>query len=588
MSASRPEQQPTSVAAALDALLRPPRARTALRAAGLALIVAIACVRVAGTWAVFSATADESQHIAAGIEWWGRVDAVQHEPWRTVNPPLARIAVGLGPYLAGTRSMPFLRDTLYTGPGYERNLRLARPGILPFLALAIVLTWLVARRAYGEAAAWIAAVVVSCLPAVLGHAGLATTDVAFTATFLLALLALLRWVEQPTWRRALPGGLALGLAAATKFSVIVLPLFAVAAAVARRSLGPRPGTTRRMLVHAPVIALVAFAVVWASYRFAVAAPASLWQPAWLDDTLHACLPSDGRRHAAEWLLAHRLPAPAAFLALFELCGQEAPGRSTSYLLGQLTQDGFPAFFLIALAVKTPLPVLALAAFGFFALLFDRRDADARFRALAPVLAAAVFIAAVIRSRHNIGVRHVLPVMVLLATLAAHGAIAAWRSRRWRAAARVAAGAALAWIVVLPFAIGPDYFPWFNALAGKHPEHVLIDSDLDWGQDLFRLRRELHDRRIEHVNIAFFGASDLCRHGLPRLTWLPPRQPAHGWIAISQTFRHGLDGSYYRDGNPCDRSQLVGTFRPDTRQYDWLDAYQPVARVGASILLYDVP
>ncbi len=419
-----------------------PRAIKVLRVAALALIVAVACVRVARTWAVFSATADEPQHIAAGIEWWGRADVVQHEPWRTVNPPLARIAVGLGPYLAGTRSTPFLRDTLYTGPGYERNLLLSRPGVLPFLALTIVLTWVLARRAYGEATGWIAAVIVSCTPAILGHAGLATTDVAFTATFLLALLALLRWIEQPTWGRALLGGLAIGLAAATKFSALVLPAFALVAAVARRSLGPRPGSARRMLGHAPVMGLVAFAVVWAAYRFAVAAPASLWQAGWLDDTLHACLPSEGRRHAAEWLLAHRLPAPAAFLALFELCGQEAPGRSTSYLLGQLTQDGFPAFFLIALAVKTPLPVIALAAFGFFALVFNRGDAGARFRALAPVLAAAVFLAAVIRSRHNIGVRHVLPVMALLALPAAHGAVTAWRATRRRIAGRIAAGAAL--------------------------------------------------------------------------------------------------------------------------------------------------
>ena len=563
-----------------------PRAIKVLRVAALALIVAVACVRVARTWAVFSATADEPQHIAAGIEWWGRADVVQHEPWRTVNPPLARIAVGLGPYLAGTRSTPFLRDTLYTGPGYERNLLLSRPGVLPFLALTIVLTWVLARRAYGEATGWIAAVIVSCTPAILGHAGLATTDVAFTATFLLALLALLRWIEEPTWGRALLGGLAIGLAAATKFSALVLPAFALVAAVARRSLGPRPGSARRMLGHAPVMGLVAFAVVWAAYRFAVAAPASLWQAGWLDDTLHACLPSEGRRHAAEWLLAHRLPAPAAFLALFELCGQEAPGRSTSYLLGQLTQDGFPAFFLIALAVKTPLPVIALAAFGFFALVFNRGDAGARFRALAPVLAAAVFLAAVIRSRHNIGVRHVLPVMALLALPAAHGAVTAWRATRRRIAGRIAAGAALVWIVALPFAIAPDYFPWFNALAGRHPENVLIDSDLDWGQDLFRLERELRDRHLDQVYVAYFGASDICRHALPHLTWVRPRQPVRGWIAISQTFRHGIDGSYYRDGNPCDRSQMVGVFRPDTTQYDWLDAYQPVARVGASILLYD--
>src|SRR4029078_2716036 len=102
-----------------------------------------------------------------------------------------------------------------------------------------------------------------------------TTDVAFTATFLLAMLGLLRWIEQPTWGRALLGGLALGLpapahvsprplrlSARPRFSAVVLPLLAVVAAVARRSLGPRPGTARRMVVHAPAMALAAFVVVW--------------------------------------------------------------------------------------------------------------------------------------------------------------------------------------------------------------------------------------------------------------------------------------------------------------------------------------
>ena len=84
------------------------------------------------------------------------------------------------------------------------------------------------------------------------------------------------------------------------------------------------------------------------------------------------------------------------------------------------------------------------------------------------------------------------------------------------------------------------------------------------------------------------ASDICRHQLPHLTWLRPREPVHGWIAISETFRHGIDGSYYLNGDPCDRTQMVGIFRPDTTQYDWLDAYQPVARVGTSIRLYQIP
>ena len=568
--------------------LRRPRVVTALRVAALALIVIVAAVRVSRTWSVFAATADEPQHIAAGIEWHGRTDTVQHEPWRTVNPPVARIAVGLLPYLAGTQSTPFLRDMLYTGPGYLRNLVLARPGILPFLALVIVLTWVHARRAYGEAAAWIAAVAISCAPAILGHGGLATTDVPFTATFLLSLLTLLRWIEQPTRGRAIVAGLALGLAAATKFSALVLPILAALAFLARRSLGPRPGIGRSLLAQTPLLALCAALVLWSAYRFTIAAPASLWQPAWVEDTVNACFPSDRGRRAAGWLLAHRLPAPSAFLAALGLCAQEAPGRSTAYLLGRLTQDGFPAFFPIALAVKLPLPLAALAGLGFFVAVLGKGPPEARFRVLAPVLAIVVYMAAVIPSRTNIGVRHVLPVFPLLAALAGHGAVTLWRTARRPIAARAAAVAAMVWVLAIPFAAAPDYFPWFNALGGRQPERVLIDSDLDWGQDLLRLERELAARKVASVSIAYFGASDICRHSLPRLTWLRPGAPTHGWIAISQTFRHGIDGTYYRDGNPCDRAQLVATFKPDVNQYAWLDAYQPVARVGASILLYDIP
>ena len=235
-----------------------------MRAALLASIVAVAMIRAASTWPVFAATADEPQHIAAGVEWLARADRVQHEPWRTVNPPLARIAVGVGPYLAGLRTTPVLVDLLYSGPGYARNLALARAGVLPFLALVIILTWLLARRAYGEAPAWIAALVVASIPAVIGHAGLATTDVAYTACFLLALLLLLRWIEQPDTRRAAAAGLALGLAAATKFSAVSLPVVALLAIAARRGLGPRPGTGRRLAAQAPLVGLLALLVIWGS------------------------------------------------------------------------------------------------------------------------------------------------------------------------------------------------------------------------------------------------------------------------------------------------------------------------------------
>jgi len=37
---------------------------------------------------------------------------------------------------------------------------------------------------------------------------------------------------------------------------------------------------------------------------------------------------------------------------------------------------------------------------------------------------------------------------------------------------------------------PDHLAYFNVLAGAEPEHLLVDSDLDWGQDVNRVASEL--------------------------------------------------------------------------------------------------
>ena len=54
--------------------------------------------------------------------------------------------------------------------------------------------------------------------------------------------------------------------------------------------------------------------------------------------------------------------------------------------------------------------------------------------------------------------------------------------------------------------------------------------------------------IDRLSIAYFGASEICNHKLGRLTWLAPRQPAHGWIAVSEMYRAGLDGGTFRNGD----------------------------------------
>jgi len=135
--------------------------------------------------------------------------------------------------------------------------------------------------------------------------------------------------------------------------------------------------------------------------------------------------------------------------------------------------------------------------------------------------------------------------------------------------------------VLAVRARPDYVAWFNPLAGDEPGRVLVDSDLDWGQDVLQLRDFFAGRDISELHIAYFGNVRICEAGLPPLRWLPPDEPVRGWIAISEMYFRGHWRKVYTD--PCERWQ--GTFHRSTDGYAWLRAHEPVARAGGSIRIY---
>ena len=116
------------------------------------LVVGLVVWLVTSTYTVLSHTVDEPVHIAAGLEWLQRGTQQLHPE----NPPLSRVAVGLGAYLAGHRvglegRAPLLgTEVLYTDGTYRSNLIRARLGTLPFFLLTVVLVWLWTLRVGGE------------------------------------------------------------------------------------------------------------------------------------------------------------------------------------------------------------------------------------------------------------------------------------------------------------------------------------------------------------------------------------------------------------------------------------------------------
>ena len=105
------------------------------------LLTLVSCLLAASTWRVYSNTWDEPEHLAAGIEL---LDRGRYE-YDTEHPPLVRIFMALGPYLAGAHSYGTPPpdgvqegvDILYTDDHYDTFLTLARLGTLPWLAVML-------------------------------------------------------------------------------------------------------------------------------------------------------------------------------------------------------------------------------------------------------------------------------------------------------------------------------------------------------------------------------------------------------------------------------------------------------------------
>src|ERR1700758_5146510 len=205
------------------------------------IILVLGILPIIGTYPVFSHTTDEPAHIAAGMELLDR-GAFTYEQQ---HPPLARLAVALGPYLLGARShgASYITDEglaiLYTSGDYLQTLRAARLGALPFFIALVAITWAWAHRDFGTVAGGVAALILVTTPPLLAHAGLATTDMPVAAAFVAALFAFVRWLENPNAFRPLIVGAATALAITAKLSALAFLPVCFAAALALRWTGER-------------------------------------------------------------------------------------------------------------------------------------------------------------------------------------------------------------------------------------------------------------------------------------------------------------------------------------------------------------
>lgn len=507
------------------------------------LLLALLAAQVGVFIVTQSNTFDEPAVIGAGYAYvrTGRIELEN-----LVHPPLMKYLFGLAVAAASPsfdeKSLALRDDQPYAfGLDFlfhnrvspEVLLGLARlPSLLLSLALAAaLLLW--ARHWFGSRGGVLALAAYAFEPNLLAHSGLANMDLGLTAFLFMAYFLLVRWLEQPRpWRLALSGALA-GGALSSKIPGAFFFAWSVPLALYwKRDLKRAVAANLKLLAAALLVLLALY-----QFRFAP---------------------------KLAGLLAQMLPAM--------FVPSHATEQHYNFLLGQAKLGGWRHYYLVALATKTTLPFLALVGLGFWKGL-DKKE---RWVLGFPVL--SYLLVCSLASKQN-GLRYILPVFPFLCLSV--GSLARLKSRGMS----LAAAGLLAWAALESFSVAPHYLAYFNELAGG-PDggyRVLVDSNLDWGQDYPQIAALLHRSGDPETIVACLGNGD-------RDHYLGPHQDLLAWEPESPNpalYRHVNSAAPRREWLIVSASFLQGFGLSDPRIFAWLRGRSPIARPGHSSFVYDV-
>lgn len=412
----------------------------------------------------------------------------------------------------------------------------------------LVFSW--SRRLFGWTGGFFSLALFVFCPTFLAHGALATSDAMMTFFFLASVGAWWRHLEHPGVAGGALSAVVLGLAFVAKFSAVLLPpmlgLIALVWAADRRSTSGWREILGRLARTTAVHVVVTLGIIWLFYGFRSSAFAPEFTAGADFNHGWGWLLSDmGWPAKIIWALKTYHVLPEAWLYGLTFVIQFSHARG-AFLNGDYSLTGWVTFFPFAFLVKTTLPLLLVFALGFFTRVLEggkRLAAEGwrtelrRLRPLTPLLALfLVYWITSLANHLNIGHRHILPTYPVLFILA--GSLGRFFERR-RALVAALATALLAWHAVESMRIRPHYLAYFNQLVGGPPNgwRHLVDSSLDWGQDLPGLSKWLARHNPPPakapVYLSYFGTGDPVYEGIVAdyLPSLPRFGIDHRWTPL---------------------------------------------------------
>lgn len=534
-----------------------------------------------------SGTVDEIAHIPSGYSYLKYADFRLNPE----HPPLAKALSGV---LLQFVHIKDLRENwswdgmnqweagwnmlYHSGNNPEQILFLSR---LPMILLAIglgLLLFIWAKKLWGSKVGLLVLALFAFYPDVLGHSHLVTTDIAAALGFVLTLYAFDNLMRSRTTKALIWAGLAFGVAQLLKFSSFLLFFILLILVFYRAKMDQGHNETYwssfwrafKLYLWTCVISL---ALVWLVYIPFVWNMSPAIEHEVINRNVNADYPTIRNiLHLFEGNVITR--AIGHYLLGVVLVFLRVAGGNATYIMGQLSATSIPWYFPVAWLIKTPLTVIILFIWSLLTLVFFRNkhkeDGWQNWLILTPVV---VYWAFTLKGSLNIGIRHLMPTVPFVLLF-----IGKSMKRYLSLGKRLTAQGVVVLLLVLvmvaeTLSYFPQYIAYFNSIVPRDSRHkYLIDSSLDWGQDLYRLRDYVKSNSLENIKVDYFGGS-VPPYFIPESTeWHSSYGPTTGWIAISAT--------YFQS------SKLYGPLEGKW-DYTWLEQFEPEAIIGGSILVYNI-
>jgi len=471
---------------------------------------------------------------------------------------------------------------------------------IPMILILILLGFYIFRwtkELFGNKAALLALFLFSFSPTFLAHGRLVTTDVGATAGVFIATYYFVKFLKDSSKKNLIFAGIAFGLAQLAKFSVILLfPSFGILVlfwAIAKSSnFRQFLKTFLRYSLLTALVVIIGYVLIWAVYQY------HTWNypPEKQVRDTEFILTSFEHRPIANlttWMADKPILRPAAqYLFGLFMALQRASGGNTTYFLGEVSASGWKTYFPIVYVIKEPLAfhILTLIALLYLAWLIQKpfwqkplkriyNWIKSHFAEFAMLVFIGVYWIMSLKSNLNIGVRHLLPTFPFVFLLVS-GVCLKWLKKPFLKTKYLVLFILIIWQIFSVITIYPHFLAYFNEIAGGPDKAYIytVDSNLDWGQDLKRLKEWVDEKGIDKIYVDYFGGGNAEYYLKEKyVPWWGDRNkkelPQGSYLAISATLLQA------GRGNP------VPGFDEPFGYYCWLDDYEPIARIGNSIFIY---